>query len=160
MLRTPPSAAPLLASTVKAVCDEATGVARLYTTVTVTLVPPLGVTPVTVIAPVGTPSVAATADANRCLNTTVWAAAAVSVPPDTVWVTSNVVDTRVAGAPQAPAKVRLVLAWLGVPPHTPGKTVLPPNSLALLAALQSFGVAKDLMTAEKNEKHVNEVLDD
>ena len=131
-----------MAKTVNAMGAAATGVTRLYATVVVAAVPlPVVVTPVTVKLPVAVPSVAATADTNRRLKVVVWAAVAVSVPPERDCVASSVVRTVVVGAPHAAAKVRLSLDLAGSAPHVPENNDNPLTTLALLAAVQSVGLA-------------------
>jgi hypothetical protein len=100
---------------------------------------------VTVTVLVATPNVAATADANRRLKATAWAAEAVSVPPESDCVASSVVRTVVVGTPQAAATAKLLLdpkfAVTNESPHFPEKNENSENNLALLLAAQSGGVA-------------------
>jgi len=133
----------------------ATGVKRLYATVVVTVVvlplplPRLDVTPVTVTVLAATPSVAATADANRRLKVAVWATVAVTfdnTPPEMDCVASSVVRTVVVGTPQAAATARLSLDLAGSAPHVPEiNPTKPENSLAPLPVAQLVGDVKNLM---------------
>ena len=143
-----------MASTVNAMGAAATGVTRLYATVVVAAVPlPVVVTPVTVKLPVAVPSVAATADTNRRLKVVVWAAVAVSVPPERDCVASSVVRTVVVGTPQAATTAKLLLDancaklvsdTVDRSPHVPEARENTENNLGLLPAVQSGAVANDL----------------
>jgi hypothetical protein len=120
---------------------------------------PVVVTLVTVTVLVAVPSVAATADTNRRLKAVVWAAVAVSVPPESDCVASSVVRTVVVGTPQAAAAERVTavatstLGRVEVPSYSDDPALLKAFHDGLdvhkATAAEVFGLTPDTVSSEQ-----------